>query len=473
MPKSEHRGVPLNTITVLDFSGGVQAATTPALTSDKTVIHCLNGDIQRKIGGISGRCGSTLKKAVGAVVKSIKTFYNNSTRYYIVVASDGSNEVIYTLDAGFIGTLTSKKAAHFTDDVSVYSETIGQNEMFFNGIDAPQQWTGAIFSNITNAPVKGKFPAVYQQRLYVLTTDSFLYYSDVVNATGDGFTTTAWTNRGLNPNDGQEPKALVRHRSRLLAFKTESIYRYDGSNEPEPIINIGTHSERGVVLTDMLAFFHHPTGIFQMGLGDPEHISQPVNKYLSGMNPDNWSKVSTERDNSNVYFWIGDVTINEPLEWDYRQTYTDVTLVYNFLLRRWSVYTGWNATTWFRDKTNGNLYFVKSDGSIVLVDPTVYSDEGRAIDFQVRWAPITYGVPNLTKTIDHLFIDGSSNMNLKIGPTSKKVLASSNATDTGLTEIKQQIAFKKLWILAHAAYTKHPPFIEQLYIGKAYAGNKL
>ena len=470
--KQENKGLPLKEIYVMDNSGGVQSKTVPALSQNNQVLHCINGIIGDKIGGIVGRHGSIVKNVTGKDIVNIGIFRNGTARKYFVIASDGSNEVIYTVpNADFSGTLTSVQAGHWTDDNEVYSTTFAKKEMFFNGLDTPQQWTGSAFSDITDAPTEGKYPEVFQQRLFVLATDGFLHYSDVINATGDGFTTTDWSNRGINPNDGQRTRALKRHRGRLIIFKDESIYRYDGANEPEPIINIGTHSERGVVRTDTHLYFHHPSGIYQMSLGDPQIISRAVQKYIDGMNSDNWDKVSSGRDNDKVYFNIGDVTIKSPLDWDYGVTYENVTLVYDVLLERWQVWTNWEAVAWIRDTDNGVQTFFDNSGNIVKIDKSLYTDRGKAIDFQVMWHPISYGIPYLLKQTNSIILDGKGNINIMAGSNYDKLNAVSKMVD-GSATIKKKIIFKKLWVMATATYKNSPPLVEQLSIGRGYARNR-
>lgn len=463
---TQNRGVSLKAIDSLDFSGGVQTKTTPALASQKTLLHLLNADIDKKLGALVGRCGSTVKNSTAKVIVSMKVFWNGTAKKYIVVASDGANEVVYTVpNSDFSGTLTAIRAGDFANSVNVHSETFAKKEFFFNGISAPVSYDGTSFATVTNAPTKGKFPQVYNQRLYVFSTDGFLHYSDVINATGDDFSSTEWTNRGINPNDGQIPKGMKRHRGRLVLFKTESIYRFNGSNEPEPIINVGTHSERAIVQTDLHIFFHHRFDIYKMSLGDPVSISRPVEKYLRGMDTANWDKVAGGQDGKYAYFWIGNVTINDPLEWDNGKVYSNVVLAYNLLLDRWTVFTGWDARLWYINPDDGKLYFATNSGDITLVDPTVYSDNGAPIDFQAMWHPISYGYPQYRKTVDRIMVSGTQSLQVRAGDDASKMDKAGSLRENGCVEIRASIDFYKLWIAVSQSYKNTPPMVEQISIG--------
>ncbi len=477
MSSYKHKGRALANLNALDLSGGVQTKTVAALSQDNQVLHCLNGVFDTKVGAIVGRHGTVLKNDLGQKIDSMLIYRNGVARRYCVITEGNTHQEIRSFgNSGFTGSGTVVLNNHFQKGDSIHSTTFAKKEMFFNGVNAPRQWNGSAFSAIANAPDTGKFPAVYQQRLYVFSTDGFLHYSDVINATGDGFTTDEWSNRGINPNDGQACKGMVRHRSRLVLFKEESIYRFDGSNEPEPIINIGTHSEKGFVQTDTSLFFHHPSGIYQMGLGDPVVISRAVEKYLEGMNHSNWSKVVAGKDNSNIYFWIGDVTIKNPVEWDYNQSYENVVLVYNFELQRWSVWTGWQISAFLRNIDNGEQFFGTEDGEIFQIDRMVFNDNGDKIDFQIMWHPFSYGVPYLSKTISDIYLDSKGDLLLSAGKSYEQMDAKSQrraeSNPIGLIHIRKQIDFYKLWVMVSGTYSQSPPMVEQLSIGQCYVRNR-
>jgi hypothetical protein len=262
---------------------------------------------------------------------------------------------------------------------------------------------------------------------------------------------------------------MVRHRGRLVLFKTDSIYRFNGSNEPEPTVNVGLSSEDGYVTTDTHILFHHERDIYKMSLGDPVSISRPVEKFLRSVTPTNWSSISAGRDDRYAYFYIGDVTINDIFEWDYGKTYSNVVLAYNFLLERWTVYSGWNARVWCRDGYNGYLYFVTTSGDITYVDPSKYNDNGSAIEFQVMWHPIHYGSPRYRKKIDMVSLYGTPGISLRAGESPDKMESFGIYREEAKSvEIRHEIRFNSLWVGASESYKDSPPMIEQLHIGRGF-----
>ena len=433
------------------------------------VKHALNAEFTSLIGAITGRKGSLVQSTVVAadeVLNLLQYRKNDGTVTYFAVSDDSAGtpkvDVYKSATGGFAGAW-SKSLEDRTTDTDTWGVNFINKLGVFNGVDAPTMYNGSSWSAITNAPATGNFPEVYNQRLFCITAAGILWYSDVVNSAGTDFTTTDWTSRGINPNDGQTVNMMKRHRSRLVILKNESIYRYDGTNEPEAVITIGTHSGKSVVILGDL-FFHHPTGIHKMGAGEPTIISRAVQKYLDGMSSDNWAQVAGGRDLENVYFWIGDVTINDPLEHDYDRTYTDVVLVYNVYSQVWSVYTGWNAMVWFWNETDGATYFGKADGKIVKIN-TAYADVDGAtttpINFEVIFTPENYGYPEKYKEFEQVFLLGRHNADITVG---KDFDSMENVSQIENKEgiVNSKITCKELWVGVSESYADTPPRIEGL-----------
>jgi hypothetical protein len=459
----------LRRIQKLDCSGGVQTRTVEPLALPSQVKNALNADFSTKLGAITGRRGSLVQSVVVAAQTVLNIFQwikNDGTTKYLSAISDGvptTGKVDVFVNSAVLAGTWAKSREDLADAVTPYAENFINKLIVANGVDAVQGWDGTTWSAITNAPVAGKFPAVYQQKLFLLTENGFLHYSDVINATGTDFTTTLWNNRGINPNDGQKSKMVKRHRNRLVIFKEESIYRYDGANEPEAVIMVGTHSSKSVVINGDI-YFHHPTGYYRMGIGEPVCISRSVQKYFDGMSNANWTKVASGRDLENVYCWIGDVTINDPLEHDYGVTYSNVVLVYNIFAQTWTVYTGWDARVWHYDETSGLSYFGTSTGKIVQINKDYADVDGATslpITFEVIFMPEDCNYPEKYKEFGLIKV---------IGKFTSDVLI---AEDFDGLEGKLEFGSKRsginptcqtLWVAVREQYETKPPRVEALII---------
>jgi hypothetical protein len=460
-------------ITRRDLSGGIQRKSVEAMKKPNQVLHAQNCEFDSKIGAITGRKGSLKQSAVvaGKTVLSMFIYRYLTTRKFLASSSDGEAtpkvDTYVNAAASFAGAW-SKTLQDWTEATRTFFENSHGKVVIFNGVDTPNQFDGSSWSAITNAPATGKYPAVYNQRLYVLGEDGFLHYSDVYDSTGLAFTSTTWTNRGINPFDGQKGRGLINHRGRLVIFKEDSIYRYsNNSNEPESIIDVGTHSDLSIVKFNSL-YFHHPTGIYKMGVGEPVLISQAVDKYLDGMSVSNWDNVASGRDNRNVYFWIGDVTINDPFEFDYNTTYTDVVLVLNVFTGAWSVFTGWNARSWCFDKDNGNCYYATAAGKIFKINTNYADVDGTTvtpIHFGVVFHPEDLGYPELDKELGKVVVGGQYQSGILMGDSPAN-LFQEGQLDGGFGEANASFTGKEMWAGIYESYTDNPPRIKDFIMDK-------
>jgi hypothetical protein len=456
-------------ITRRDHSGGIQRKSVEAMKKPNQVLHIQNGECDSKIGAITGRKGSLKQSTVVAssLVHQLFIYRHLTTRKFLALSEDAATptntDIMLSAAADFAGAW-SKSLEDWTTATRAFFENFIGKAFIFNGVNTPKQFNGTTWATVTNAPTTGKYPAVFNQRLYVLGEDGFLNYSDVVDATGLAFSSTTWSNRGINPYDGQKGKGLVNHRGRLVIFKEESIYRYaNNTNEPESIIDVGTHSDLSIVKFDNL-YFHHPTGIYRMGAGDPVLISQAVDKYLEGMSAANWPNVAAGRDLRNVYFWIGNVTINDPFEPDYGETYTDVVLVLNVFTGAWSVFTGWNARAWSFDKDNGNAYFATAAGKIFKINTNYADVDGittTPIPFGTMFHAEDFGYPELEKKIGTIVVGGKYQSKIRIGNDPKTILEAGQL-DNGVGEANKSVSGKKIYVGVYESYADRPPRIQDL-----------
>lgn len=451
----------------LDISGGMQTRTVTPLALPNQVLHALNGEFSSKLGACTGRKGSEVQSTVVAsqLIRNILQYIkNDGTVKYFAAVSDGTETPkvdLYVNSAIFAGTW-AKSLEDLSDAIDVFGVNFINKIIVCNG-ETVKAFDGSSWAAITNAPDTGKFPEVYQSRLFLLTETGYLHYSDVINSAGTDFTTTEWLNRGINPNDGQKCKMMKRHRNRLVILKEESIYRYDGNNEPEAQITVGTHSGKSVVILGDL-FFHHPTGFYRMGAGEPVMISRAVQKFFDGMSSANWANVACGRDLENIYCWIGDVTIEDPFEHDYGVTYSNVVMVFNVYAQTWTAYSGWDARSWFYDETSGLTYFGTSTGKIVQIN-TGYADiDGETsteIQFELIFTPEDYGFPEKEKEFGNVSVIGQYNSDVLISDeyAGLKAMEKLNQKRAG-----GATTCKKIWVGVSEAYVDRPPRIEGLIL---------
>lgn len=439
------------------------------------MLQIINGVIDAILGAIVGRKGSAVVSTVEASkrVLSLFVYKYSTTKKYLATLDDGTNnKIMWSSSNDFAGSWASVK--NLTPGAEIFLENFIGKVFFFNGVDTPQSSSdidgSPTWNNVTNAPTAGKFPFVLNQALHVLTESGFLWSSDVVDSTGLDFTSTEWTSRGINPNDGQKCTGAIRHRGRGVLFKTESIYNFDGSNEPEATINVGTHSHRSIGIgSNGNLYFHHPgSGINEIITGIPSVISRPVQKFLDNMDSANWDKVVFAKDDRHVYFHIGDVTINDPMYFDYKRTYTDVVLCFGVHTRRWVVFTDLNMRSSYFDELTGVTYFGRADGKIEKMNYNYAKVDGGTttpISMEVIPNPEDFQYPERDSTFRNVYAVGRLQGELLAGPDYETLDSEkgSNATmKGGVATLNKPVTGKQLFLAYRESYTDTPPILTDI-----------
>jgi hypothetical protein len=186
------------------------------------------------------------------------------------------------------------------------------------------------------------------------------------------------------------------------------------------------------------------------------------------MSVSNWDNVASGRDNRNVYFWIGDVTINDPFEFDYNTTYTDVVLVLNVFTGAWSVFTGWNARSWCFDKDNGNCYYATAAGKIFKINTNYADVDGTTvtpIHFGVVFHPEDLGYPELDKELGKVVVGGQYQSGILMGDSPAN-LFQEGQLDGGFGEANASFTGKEMWAGIYESYTDNPPRIKDFIMDK-------
>ncbi len=205
---------------------------------------------------------------------------------------------------------------------------------------------------------------------------------------------------------------------------------------------------------------------------EPDLISRPVEKFLKGMSSANWVNVASMKDQYNVYFWIGDVTINDVTAFDYGRSYTDVVLVFNVFSRRWTVFSGWNIRMGFYDDLTGDSFFGKSSGKIVKIG-VGYSDvDGSTvtpISLDVIFRPENFDYPEKEKNVGQIFISGRLQGLLSSADGFEKLdseQAHVGNMENGIAEICDGVQGKEIWVAYSESYIDTPPYIKYLIFDK-------
>lgn len=284
-----------------------------------------------------------------------------------------------------------------------------------NGI---KTWNGATASvpGTTNAVSS---PAVtyleyYKSKVYGLRTTSNpdrLFFSSVPSTSG----TITWDTTNdyvdINPSDGENGTGLKRIATELLIFKRNYLYRFYGvqGTDPDPIINVGTHSHESIVVAKNGCYFHHPSGIYLYQGGQPQEISRPIKDVISGVALSQYDDVAGWKDDDHVYHSLGDITLEGV-------TYTNVVSRYTISTQAWTLYSYPNLFLFGITYDDGTTLsqVVADNNSSVHTFNSGTTDNSAAIFYQLvtKWYETTSLAQRFTISQIAAYCDKAAGMNL-------------------------------------------------------------
>ncbi len=263
-----------------------------------------------RIGAFKTRKGTTVVGAeivAATPILGLHNYINNAGTTYRLLAKIGT--VVYDFNATSWTSrrtgLTAASKARFTNLVDYTFMVNGHaNEVCAT-------YAGAAFGSVNVADLpKGDYIENYRSRIWIAdASDDKLYYSDVVNTDGTISGGTSFIQ--ISPQDGDKITGLKRSSNALLVFKQNHIYRVFSINstDPDPFINVGTHSQESIIETKDGIFFHSPKAIYQYST-TPVEISKKIVDVIEAIPRTYWSSISAWEDGDHICWAIGDITLD-------------------------------------------------------------------------------------------------------------------------------------------------------------------
>lgn len=195
--------------------------------------------------------------------------------------------------------------------------------------------TGGVL-DVANVPAGAKFPIEFKDRIYATVTDR-LYYTNTPTGGSVSWTASGSGSLQVEQEDGGGTlQALNKVPGYLLVYKQRSLKRWNfDSTFPEDLVNIGTQSHKSVVRArGKNFFFYGPNGFYETSGGYPNRISRPIQRVVEGIASSFYARVNGWSDNDNIYWSVGDVTI----DWGrgFTETYNNVVVRYTIDTQQWA-----------------------------------------------------------------------------------------------------------------------------------------
>ena len=204
-------------------------------------------------------------------------------------------------------------------------------------------------NSIPSADVKPALVFRYKGRLLAAGDPQYpdrVFFSSIVDPTLNPFitwdtdpTTGDWID--INPDDGGFVTGFSENSTFVLVFKNTGMYRLDSVSrtaDPENIFNVGATKQKAITLCQGVTYYFSGLDIRRTNGGYPEQISRlGVQDFIDAIPLANWDDVCAGNDGLNVYFYIGDVTLNQGQ--DNQRTYERVALKFSPRDETWSTHS--------------------------------------------------------------------------------------------------------------------------------------
>lgn len=217
----------------------------------------------------------------------------------------------------------------------------------------------------------------------------------------------------VNPDDGGHLTGFGETSTFLLVFKNNGFYRMDTvtkTTDPENIYNIGAVSQEGIVSCQGVVYFFSGYDIRQTNGGFPDQISRAgVQDIIDAIPQANWADVAGGTDGLNVYFSVGDVTLNKNK--DNEQTILNCVIKYSPRDQNWSVHSYHDRFRVFCQFTNtlGRLMYGADMGGRIQSINTGTTDNGNAINYELESQDLEGGNRSHLKQISDKLIVYTNN----------------------------------------------------------------
>jgi hypothetical protein len=284
-------------------------------------------------------------------------------------------------------------------------ETCVNYMVAFNGINAPWKWDGTTVSALANAPAKGRYPVLHNEKLFCVDADnpSTLKWSDSFEPE-DWPAVNYWD---IKKGDGDEITCLIKFIGELFIFKERSLHTLKGTSlddfrllELEPMI--GCVGPRAAARYGTQIFFVSDEGLYVTDGMNTVNLSD-------AKIPDTWEDVNKQYLSKAVVGVRNDLIRFELPEGD--STYNNFTLIYNPVTQAFWPMRGMNISCYQAYNTGSEiiLYAGSSNNGYVIEQDTGTEDFGSPIEAYWKGKYYDMGEPEVQKKGRKAYIQDSPN----------------------------------------------------------------
>lgn len=211
---------------IIDFSGGMVDRVDDNLLPDNAAKDCSNV-ICKYIGILEKRKGQQRLNSTelpGGKIHGLYSYYDDSPTLRKLLAVSGSSLYVWNEDTGLFEELKTG----LDENADMFFETCANYAVGFNGVDAPFKWDGTTLTTLANAPVDGRYPILFKEKLFVVpgSSSSQIWWSESF-APEDWPAINYWE---VKAGDGDSISCLRVFLGELTIFKHRSLHSLRGTN---------------------------------------------------------------------------------------------------------------------------------------------------------------------------------------------------------------------------------------------------
>jgi len=322
----------------------------------------------------------------------------------LAVFPNGSNNIIYEVLSG------DRLLSSDTKNLKTRFLTYLDDCLRLNGTDGAKAWngtewitTGGTF-DVGNFPTGATIAIEWKDRVYTNTSASpdKAMYSGIADATAR---TISWTSGNgyimMEQEDGGGGiTAYAKCPGYLLVFKKRSLKRWDGSSTyPDDMVRQGTPSQECVCYSRGMVAWINEQSIWATVGGMPKNLGDArVRDFVQAIT--DFSKVCSSANETNLFFYIGDVTVGGI-------NYYNVMLKYNLDYQTWDIrsyYQNITAMANYVDRLGkSQIVVADNDGNVAQMDLGV-TDMGKAIPWNVETHNLEFSSRAKDKKLNQFFV---------------------------------------------------------------------
>jgi hypothetical protein len=399
-----------------DNTGGLVDRYSPILLPVKAASDIQNIDLDQR-GQLLKRNGSDLNNSTNMTRSTVTGggYHQSTTGTSFMAVVVGTN--VWTTGNTYGGSYTNVTGtATLTASITNLAQMVSFNDfgVICNDLDAPIQLTASVAYRMPGVSTGAKTCESYNNYLLLgnlseggVTFGSRLRWSDV--AVLNNWPANNYID--IEPSDGDSIVAIKRYQQNVYVFKKHSIYEViqTGGLGAEAFIvrpiarGIGAWAKNSVKVVDNTGlFFLGQNGVYMFDGSNFDFISDPIQRKVDGLNRSRYPYAVAEVYPAKNQYWL---SVSNGVD-----TKNKTTLVYDYIQKAWSVYTGIEANALIQtEDSNGNVLLFSGDynGNIYKLDTGTRDEPGgvnTAIGASYTTPDLYFGSPETTKQFKYIYL---------------------------------------------------------------------